>query len=613
MEEKKNPATAQPQPFAPSSAQNPAFAQNPSFVQNPAFAQNPVPTQAPAQIYNGQPVAYTNPAPQAYPNAYRQPYYRPAPVPKRKYTAAESVFAWLCFVLGYLFVRTFLHFSHPLGAFLFVILIYALTFVFVKFGKGHFSAPAVISAVSGIAVSAAIVVSGNENIRLFAFLYAAAAYIYFVYTAFGNKLEKGFSNLLPIDVFKAAFICPFASFGKIYGGLFPKGEKRGKGFLKVLLGVAIAFVPCVIIISLLLYDDSFRAMFDFVKRIDALTVFRNVFYAAFGVPVAMYIFGLFVSSEDKKCEKTLTAENCRNAGEKTKIAPVATVLAAVIPIALIYIIFFVSQWKYYVYGFIGALPDETSYAAYARNGFFQLTAVAFINFIIIALVGLLMKRDGKGAKAAKKAVSVVLSLMTLVLISTAAAKMVLYINKYGLTPKRVYASWAMCVLAILFILVIVRQFAEKLRLVTVSTLVVAVMFAGLALSDTDSLIARSNVRRYMDGSLETLDVGALIDCGDSAVPALVDYVKWHNETVGTDATKRPGVVYKISQYEIIPKQYLDLSQPYTASVQYLYSKADDYKCDNSFFSASLPRIRARKALENAGIVGNDFEEEQMKR
>lgn len=584
MEEKKCPEI-------PQNSQNAAFSN--------VNASQPQPPQYAAPVNFGGAVQ----TPQ------QVPFYAPAagisqPAPKRRYTAAESVFAWLCFVLGYLFIRVFMDGFRPLGELLFVILLYALTFVVVKLENARFNAPAVISLLSGLAVSFSTVISSNGGVRFFAFAYALASYTYFVYTVFGNKLAKGFTNLLLVDFFKSAFILPFASFGKIFHGLIPKkGEKCGKGFLRVLIGIALAFIPCVIIIALLFYDESFRNMFKFIDNIGFDTVVEHIVSAGFGIPVAMYVYGLLISSKDKKCENTPNAENCRVAGEKAKIAPVATVLAAVIPISLIYVIFFISQWKYYVSGFVGALPSETSYAEYARRGFFQLTAVAFINFVIIALVGLLMKRDGKAAKIVQKAVSVIFSLMTLVLISTAAAKMIMYIDVYGLTPKRVYASWFICVLAVLFLLVIIKQFAQKLRLVTVSALVVTVMFAGLAFSNIDGIIARYNVERYMNGSLSEIDVVALIDCGDSAVPALADYVKWEDEKNGTDATRRPAVVYGEEYFYDICFDSSERKQPYTLAVRFLYAKADAYESDNNFFSASVPVARARKALEAVGIKG----------
>ena len=320
MEEKKNSEITK-------NPQNASFAN----VNASSSAQPQIPQSASSENFAG-----VTQAPQTVPG------YTPAsgmyqPAPKRRYTAAESVFAWLCFVLGYLFIRVFMDGFRPLGELLFVILLYALTFVVVKLENARFNAPA------GLAVSFSTVISSNGGVRFFAFAYALASYTYFVYTVFGNKLAKGFTNLLLVDFFKSAFILPFASFGKIFHGLIPKkGEKCGKGFLRVLIGIALAFIPCVIIIALLFYDESFRNMFKFIDNIGFDTVVENIVSAGFGIPVAMYVYGLLISSKDKKCENTPNAENCRVAGEKAKIAPVATVLAAVIPISLIYVIFFIS-------------------------------------------------------------------------------------------------------------------------------------------------------------------------------------------------------------------------------------------------------------------------------
>ena len=194
MEEKKNSEiTKNPQnaSFANVNASSSAQPQTPQSASSENFAGV---TQSPQTVPGYTPAAGM---------------YQPAP--KRSYTAAESVFAWLCFVLGYLFIRVFMGGFRPLGEFLFVILLYALTFVVVKLEKARFNAPAVISLLSGLALAFSTVVSGNGGVRFFAFACSLAAYTYFVYTAFGNKLAKGFTNLLLVDFFKSAFILPFAS------------------------------------------------------------------------------------------------------------------------------------------------------------------------------------------------------------------------------------------------------------------------------------------------------------------------------------------------------------------------------------------------------------------
>ena len=106
MEEKKNSEITK-------NPQNASFAN----VHASSSAQPQTPQSASSENFAG-----VTQAPQTVPG------YTPAagmyqPAPKRSYTAAEGVFAWLCFVLGYLFIRVFLNSLPPLGTLLFVILL----------------------------------------------------------------------------------------------------------------------------------------------------------------------------------------------------------------------------------------------------------------------------------------------------------------------------------------------------------------------------------------------------------------------------------------------------------------------------------------------------------
>ena len=47
------------------------------------------------------------------------------------------------------------------------------------------------------------------------------------------------------------------------------------------------------------------------------------------------------------------------------------------------------------------------------------------------------------------------------------------------------------------------------------------MFGLLALSNVDGFIVRYNVGRYLEGSLDTVDVFTMAELGDAAVPELV--------------------------------------------------------------------------------------------
>lgn len=63
-----------------------------------------------------------------------------------------------------------------------------------------------------------------------------------------------------------------------------------------------------------------------------------------------------------------------------------------------------------------------------------------------------------------------LSIFTLILIATAISKMVMYISVYGLTQLRFYTTWFMLLLAVIFVMIIVKQSAmiSALRVISPS-------------------------------------------------------------------------------------------------------------------------------------------------
>ena len=97
--------------------------------------------------------------------------------------------------------------------------------------------------------------------------------------------------------------------------------------------------------------------------------------------------------------------------------------------------------------------------------------------------------------------------------------MALYIRTYGLTPHRVYASWAMILLTAAFLLALVGTYWRKLNMTRWLLGLVLVLFGALCLFDTNALIADYNVRAYEEGRLDAVDTSVFWGLGDSAAPA----------------------------------------------------------------------------------------------
>ncbi|MBR5490390.1 MAG: DUF4173 domain-containing protein [Oscillospiraceae bacterium] len=436
---------------------------------------------------------------------------------KRAFTPWEVALAWISWLCGYIFCRA----NGPLAAMLFLGVLYLSATVILKKKGAKFTFSALAVALSGFLIGLSLFFTCSGFIQLFSYGYSILAWLCYVHVLLGNALKDGFTDYVALDFFKAA-IAPFFSIAGIFRALFyGRGQKSGKLILKIIIGLCIAFIPTVVVLALLSYDSAFNSLLNNIFSLGEGRIFNMILAAALGLPVAMYIFGAYISAEDRKTANVITVASCEEAAKTVRVAPAVTVLAATAPILFIYIVFFISQWSYYISGFTGVLPEGFSYADYAREGFFQLCIVSVINLAIVAMAGVFMNRGKAAAKWALKAISIIYAICTLVLIATALAKLFMYIEYYGLTPKRVYAAWFMAVLAIVFILVIIKQFVSRMQLIAASLSVLVIMFALLSFSGSERLIARYNVDRYLEGSLATVDVSAMEPLRFASVPEMV--------------------------------------------------------------------------------------------
>lgn len=128
--------------------------------------------------------------------------------------------------------------------------------------------------------------------------------------------------------------------------------------------------------------------------------------------------------------------------------------------------------------------------------------MAVLNLTLIALLQLFSRRDADTGKkpAAVRVYTVILAVFTLALIVTALRKMLLYIDGYGLTALRVYTSWFMVLLGMVFLLVIASQFATRLHLARGIGAAFILLFALLNFADVDARMAAYNVEHYRAGT-----------------------------------------------------------------------------------------------------------------
>ena len=432
------------------------------------------------------------------------------PVPLR-----DRVLAFGLLILGYLVCR-FQISEHPLLGLVYGIVLYGLTL-------WHFQGRADRRAwgawVVGVLFLLAHLLTDNGPVRFFARWFAVLLWGYGVYCAGGNSAEDRLGDMFAAEFFKANVLMPFSKLGAFFTAAFSGGRRSWlKTALLLLLGLGLALVPVLLVVNLLQYDAAFSKLLeDIFSENLPQAVFDRLLYLLLAVAMAAFLMSCLCGSREHRMGRVLDRESVAAFRIRRRFLPLIVSAAMLLPLLLLYGLFFFSQWPLYTSAFTGVLPKGYTYADYAREGFFQLCAVCAINGLLYLFVSLFTKK-GQG-EGVRKALLTVLCLCSLILAATACSKMILYIRTYGLTPNRVYASWGMILLVTAFLLALVGAYRKKLNITRALFGLFVCMFGFLCLCDTNALIADYNVRAYEEGRLETVDTGVFWDLGDSAVPA----------------------------------------------------------------------------------------------
>jgi len=165
-----------------------------------------------------------------------------------------------------------------------------------------------------------------------------------------------------------------------------------------------------------------------------------------------------------------------------------------------------------------------SYAEYARRGFFELTGVA--GLLLVVLLGaqaLIPASDSRTGRLYRRLAVPLLVLLGAIMVS-AGARMSLYIQYYGISTDRLYATAFMFWLAIVFVWLAVTVLRSRPRTFATGLVVsgFAVLFT-LNVLNPDALVARANLARSAEGRTGAAgpDLRYVASLGGDAVPALV--------------------------------------------------------------------------------------------
>ena len=411
--------------------------------------------------------------------------YQPVIKAKPEFTKVQYIFSLISLLMGFFFSRFIIASGLGISVTVFTVLFLAFCICYFKLGKSEFKIHRSLLIIIMV-FSCNFFIIDNTFIKFLDLLFIASMSAYFIYCSSGSREQKKIGDMLFFDFIKSIIIMPFYSLF-ITPSAIVNGTKKTSMAKKVLLSffAILAAMPLTgIILGLLLSaDNSFNKLFNYLFSDIFSNVFFNLFLAVVGIPVAFYFFGMLYSNEKKVLKDELNDEKSKELMNSIKVVPGFVFISAVVPIIIIYLLFFASQLAYFTSAFQNILPDGFIPSEYARTGFFQICVVAIINGIMIAVMGLMTKRKDSILSAASKVFISILSLLTIMFIATALSKMVLYINYFGLTLLRVYVTWFMVLLAAVFVIAFIKQIYKSMNAVKVFSVVFVIMFFALSFSN----------------------------------------------------------------------------------------------------------------------------------
>ena len=337
----------------------------------------------------------------------------------------------------------------------------------------------------------------------------------------------------------------------------------GKKIGKVLLGLCLALPILIVLTALLIFAD--QAFESFIDGID-LNFGEFFCTALFGVVLLLILFPVLFAV--RKNTVKLKAASGKAYCSVLDGTLANTVLGAV---ALLYLVFLCTQLSYLIGGFAGLLPEDYTYAQYARRGFFEMCVICLCNLGLLFFTELLVRRD-EGGKLPRltRTLSVFISGFSIFLVVVSIAKMFLYSRSYGLTFLRLGTSIFMFFLFFVFAAMIVKVFCRNFKHMRAILAAACVIVSLTALAEPYQIIAKYNVYAYECGMHDAyeLDTSYLAyNCGSYGVTALIELSEDENADVAKRAKERLDNMHR-----------------------------HHYFANNDLRGASLSSLRAQKAL-----------------
>ena len=286
-----------------------------------------------------------------------------------------------------------------------------------------------------------------------------------------------------LGVLKAVFVKPFSAIGmyfRAYAGVF--GGKKSDSARHGWIGLAVG-VPLVVVVLALLSGADAGMQKLLGSWIENINLWNWFWRAAVVFLSSMLFYSLFYNLTWGKKDADLAPirQDWKFAGPGVVIL---LLLAA-------YALFTYVQFTYL---FGGILPVDLTYSRYARDGFGQFVAVTLINFTLLG-VSLAKSEPGRAIKVLQS----LLIAASLIVLASAAWRMLLYVGAYGLTIRRVLPLWLMSYFVFLAVVGAVRVFREQTPFLRIGAFALVYWYALFLCIDWNTVMYTFNQTYHFGG------------------------------------------------------------------------------------------------------------------
>ena len=261
----------------------------------------------------------------------------------------------------------------------------------------------------------------------------------------GRLLAGKTSGYILLDIFNSRLILPFCHFVDIIRDIKKKDGKKLRG--NIAIGILALSVVVPIFIAAFYFladmDKDFKAFVYSYLDIDSIV--STVAKLVFAVPVTFYIYGLFSGSD--LCVGEKNRQNYSSVTgfiEGLRAAPMFICIIILSVFDALYMLFGVFRARYYLTAFSGQVMEGFNTSGYAREGFFELCAIMTLNILVVAVIRIFAIGEDFSSKPVKVLMGILMSESVFFAVSS-MSKIILYLRRYGFTPRRVLSIWAVTV------------------------------------------------------------------------------------------------------------------------------------------------------------------------